>query len=234
MNCTSEVTQHEQIATKTSIATYDFSHPKSKPISADEGPSDIGELARHPRANDLDEVRTLDALWNTPIAGELLDNYVDSGHRKHMLRVVIDGVEARRLSTTGDEGLQGDALSCRIVLEHAAARYFELVEVALGSLNGYFSLSELNFILNLLCEPVWHRSTGWCLAVDVMEEYGIDDPSSLDPSSELAVLVNKLSAIGLNESLALVDMCERYWRGQYDQNANSQLEIFQSLGIEPE
>jgi hypothetical protein len=113
------------------------------------------------------------------------------------------GVSSRPLFSSG------------FIAEQAAHRYFMLVESALEGLKGRFTMDEFNTILNAECSAIWNWDIWVSVASMVADDNGIDTLDELVEGSPLRVLLEKLLALTQLENAALVDVCERVWRG-YD------------------
>ena len=125
---------------------------------------------------------------------------------------LVRGVEARR----GTDPMRSSGYySAGFVLEHAAEKFFSLVEATETELRGRFTAREFDYILNSECSSVWFSGFHVPVAEMVADTFGVE--SSEDPSDaeELRVLVEKLKALTRLENAVLTDVCERVWRG-YD------------------
>lgn len=91
----------------------------------------------------------------------------------------------------------------------AARRYSELVDAELANLAGYLTERELRTILSTTPSPTWNWQVGMTLAGAVADTYGID---SLDDDAPMSGLVRKLAKLTLTQNLALVDICEGFWK----------------------
>jgi hypothetical protein len=107
-------------------------------------------------------------------------------------------------------------LSSRFVIEQAAERYFQLLELANGRLKRRFDTGDFSYLLNLNCSPVWRHYAQDDLAGDLLDDLGLEI-QSLDDISDpvLRDLVSKLRELTSVETYAIVDACEQVWRG-YD------------------
>ena len=116
-----------------------------------------------------------------------------------------------RRGTTGDSRRQ--PFSSGFIAEQAAHRYFMLVETALEGLKGRFTEGDFNTILNAECSPIWNWDTWTSVATMVADTFGVDALDDLDEDGHLRVLLEKLLSLTPLENAALVDVCERVWRG---------------------
>jgi hypothetical protein len=103
--------------------------------------------------------------------------------------------------------------SSGFVAEQAAHRYFMLVETALEGLKGRFTEDDFNIILNAECSPIWNWDTWTSVAAMVADTYGVDALDDLEEHGHLRVLLKKLLSLTPLENAAVVDVCERIWRG---------------------
>jgi hypothetical protein len=119
---------------------------------------------------------------------------------------LLHAVEARR-------GVGEHGYSSPLVIEQAADRFFELVSIAEDSLQGRFTDAEFLTILTSTCSPVWtwHRHTS--VASMVARHQGIDSMDDLTAGNPLRALLESLLELTPVENAALVDVCERHWRG---------------------
>jgi len=85
------------------------------------------------------------AKTNIPTAFE---EEFDCETRLNFLRV---RTEARR----GDRSRPYSRISAGYVIEEAAKRHFQLMEVTIESLRGNFDEVDFEFLLNTNCSPVW-------------------------------------------------------------------------------
>ncbi|MBE0548553.1 MAG: hypothetical protein IH627_13080 [Rubrivivax sp.] len=104
-------------------------------------------------------------------------------------------------------------LSGRFVVEQAAERYFYLVADAERTMRGKFTEEEFVTILNTTCGPIWEWDTYMSVASMVADTFGVGRLDSLKEGSELRVLLKKLLDLSAVQNAALVDTCERVWRG---------------------
>lgn len=125
---------------------------------------------------------------------------------------LLDAIELRM----GTDDLQGPArFSTGFIAEQAASRYFMLLDGAQADLKSRFSEADFAVILNAECSPVWLWDTGNPVAAMVAGDNGIGSLDELAVGSHMRTLLEKLMALSPLENAALVDACERVWRG-YD------------------
>lgn len=125
---------------------------------------------------------------------------------------LLDAVNERR----GSEHLTGaERFSSAFIVEQAAHRYFMLVQDIQARLKGRFTAAEFDVILNCECQPVWQWDTYMPVAAMVADDQGVESLDELPEGSPLRVLLDKLQALTVTQDAALVDACERVWRG-YD------------------
>jgi hypothetical protein len=103
--------------------------------------------------------------------------------------------------------------SSHLVIEQAAERFFELVAVAEDRLHGRFTDDEFLAIANSTCTPIWNWNRHTSVASMVANDRGIDSIDDLKKGSPLRLLLEKLVELTPVENAALVDVCERVWRG---------------------
>lgn len=129
----------------------------------------------------------------------------------------------------GDKALvEEDKFSAQFVIQQAAERFFLLIDFAIRSLGGIFSESDLGIVLNTTCGPIWLWDTQSTVAAMVADDNGIERFSDLDEDSDLRRLLEKLMKLTPLQDAALVDLCERFWRGK---NVRSIAEKFQEMGL---
>lgn len=125
---------------------------------------------------------------------------------------LIRAVDARR----GTDDLQGpERFSSGFIVEEAAHRYFMLLEEAQTQLKGNFSQRDFQVILNVECGPTWQWDPTHSVAAMVADDNGIEALDDLPEGSPMRQLLEKLLTLTPLENAALVDACERVWRG-YD------------------
>lgn len=125
---------------------------------------------------------------------------------------LIRAIEARR----GTDELNGPArFSSGFILEQAAHRHVMLVEEAQTGLKGKFSDDDFQVILNAECGPIWQWDPLFSVAEMVADDNGVGRLEDLPESGHMRQLLKKLLTLTPLENAALVDACERVWRG-YD------------------
>lgn len=125
---------------------------------------------------------------------------------------LLDAVNLRR----GSEHLsRPERFSSAFIVEQAAHRHFMLVQDIQARLKGRFTAAEFDVILNCECQPVWQWDTYMPVAAMVADDQGVESLDELPEGSPLRVLLEKLQALTVSQDAALVDACERVWRG-YD------------------
>ena len=107
------------------------------------------------------------------------------------------------------QGSEDGSFSARYILETAAYRYFQLLDLELTYLQGWLTESEFVAILNTTPHPEWSWRADKSLAGAVADTHGIE---SLDEQGPMVPLVKKLTALTPAQCLALADVCERFWR----------------------
>ena len=80
-------------------------------------------------------------------------------------------------------------------------------------MKGKFSDSEFQVILNCECNDIWDWNTSTSVATMVADDNGIDSLDDMPNESPMRVLLEKLALLSPTENAALVDACERVWRG---------------------
>lgn len=98
-------------------------------------------------------------------------------------------------------------LSAGFVIEQAATRYFEMMEATFEKLRGKFTDDDFVILLNMNCSPIWEHIRGWSLA-----SY-LEDEQREVGGQEFPELIRKLHSLSFAEELAVVEACERVWRG---------------------
>lgn len=123
---------------------------------------------------------------------------------------LIRSVNARR----GTEALHGpERFSSGFIVEMAAHRYFMLLDAAQAELKGKFCEDDFQVILNAECGPTWEWDPMHSVAQMVADNFGVDSLDELPEESHMRQLLEKLLKLTSLESAALVDACERIWRG---------------------
>lgn len=138
-----------------------------------------------------------------------LDEEIDRESRQGFLR---SRIEARR----GDRARPYSRLSAGYVIEEAAKRHFQLMEVTIQSLRGKFDEVDFQFLLNANCSPVWRLNHFFDLSVCFVSLRGsyASTPEEIKEEDEaLRTLAEKLRALSPTEQLAVIEACERVWRG---------------------
>ncbi len=126
--------------------------------------------------------------------------------------VLISAVHARR----GTDALVGDErFSSGFIVEQAAHRYFMLLDEAQTALKGRFTQDDFQVMLNVECQPTWNWDPAMSVAQMVADDQGIEALEDLSERSQMRQLLEKLLTLTSLENAALVDACERVWRG-YD------------------
>ena len=134
-------------------------------------------------------------------------------------------VQIRNGSTTHpDEKL----FSAELIIQLAADRYFELLEIELSSLCGIFTEGDMLTILNTECHPIWNYSPRHSIAGMVADDNGIEEFSDLKDDSEIKSLLEKLIMLTPIQNAALADCCERIWRLK---SINSIRDSFENMGL---
>lgn len=132
---------------------------------------------------------------------ELLEEV--TGHRRRRL---LDAFVLRH-------GADEPRFSSHLIIEQAADRFFELVSTVEDSLRGRFTEAEFDVLLNCECSPVWSWDRSMAVASMVAEDQRVGSLRDLVEGDPLRVLLEKLVALTPVENAALVDVCERVWRG---------------------
>jgi hypothetical protein len=132
---------------------------------------------------------------------------------RHMIQSYLrQEIEARR----GNHQSNNSRFSTRFVIEQSAERYFQLLEMTKHRLKRRIATRDFEYLLNVNCSPVWRHYAQDSLAWDVVDSLGLEVRSLEDiPDSELREFASKLRDFTPVETYAIVDACERVWRG-YD------------------
>ena len=137
----------------------------------------------------------------------VLEEEVDCERRLNFLRVRI---EARR----GNRSRPHSRLSSGYVIEEAAKRHFQLMEVTFESLRGKFDEVDFEFLLIANCTRAWrvdhHVDLPGCV-LDNLHSYA-STPEELDDEN-LKRLIDKLKDLSPTEQIAVIEACELVWRG---------------------
>jgi hypothetical protein len=146
--------------------------------------------------------------------------------------------ESRRLHVLGQEIEARDGseaalapehkFSSQFVIQQAAERYYSLVRHAIQSLDMVFTTDEMKLVLNTNCSPIWNWSLYSTVANVVFETYGFDELSNHPSDVAIRTLVEKLMKLTHIQNAALVDLCERFWRGN---TAGSLRSCIEKLGL---
>jgi hypothetical protein len=132
---------------------------------------------------------------------------VDKSIRRSTL---LHGVEARRGT---DELTSPERYSSYLIVDQAAQRFFELVAIAEGHLRGRFTETEMTTILNSTCGPIWYWDQFTSVASMVADDLNVEDFEAMPEGHPVRALLEKLAKLSSLENAALVDICERVWRG---------------------
>jgi hypothetical protein len=125
---------------------------------------------------------------------------------------LISAVDARR----GTDALVGDErFSSGFIVEQAAHRYFMLLDEAQAALKGRFTQADFQVILNVECQPTWDWDPAMSVAQMVADDNVVRRLKALPEGDHMRQLLEKLLTLSPLENAALVDACERVWRG-YD------------------
>jgi hypothetical protein len=132
---------------------------------------------------------------------------LDSESRLNFLKIRI---EARR----GNRSRPYSRLSASYVLQEAAKRHFQLMEVTFEGLRGKFNDVDFEYLLNTNCSTVWRVDHYPDLPGCVLDNLGIYASTSDEIGDEnLSSLIDKLKDLSATEQLALIEACELVWRG---------------------
>lgn len=135
--------------------------------------------------------------------------YFARGMFENTLQREIEARRGNRCSATA-------RFSRGFVMEQAAERYFQALDVAKRRLKGRFDEEDFGYMLNLNCSPVWHHYAQDNLAGLIADSLGLEVTSLDDiPDAKLRDLMKKLRELTPVETYAIVDTCEQVWRG-YD------------------
>ncbi len=119
-------------------------------------------------------------------------------------------IEARR----GDRSRAYSRLSASYVIQEAAKRHFQLMEVTFEGLRGKFNKVDFEYLLNTNCSTVWKVDHYLDLPGWVLDNLGIYAPTSDEIDDEnISSLIDKLKSLSPTEQLAVVEACELVWRG---------------------
>lgn len=136
-----------------------------------------------------------------------LEEEFDCEKRLNFLKVRI---EARR----GNRSRPHGRISAGYVMEEAAKRHFQLMEVTFESLRGKFDEVDFEFLLITNCSPVWrvgHYIDLPSCVLDNLSSYA-STPTELEDDN-LKRLIDKLKDLSPTEQLAVIEACELVWRG---------------------
>ena len=131
----------------------------------------------------------------------------DCQSRLNFLKIRI---EARR----GDRSRAYSRLSASYVIQEAAKRHFQLMEVTFEGLRGKFNEVDFEYLLNTNCSTVWRVDYYLDLPGSVLDNLGIYAQTSDEIDDEnISSLIDKLKGLSPTEQLAVVEACELVWRG---------------------
>lgn len=146
-----------------------------------------------------------------PLHEDSRENRSDITKSKRRMNLLA-AIDLRR----GGENLFSlERLSSGFIAEQAAHRHFMLLDIAEAELQSMFSEREFSVMLNAECTPIWNWHTGKSVAAMVAGDNGIDSIDELPEGSPMRKLLEKLIDLTPLQNAALVDACERVWRG-YD------------------
>ncbi|MBC7377255.1 MAG: hypothetical protein H7346_07430 [Burkholderiaceae bacterium] len=114
-------------------------------------------------------------------------------------------IEVRR----GNRLANAVRFSSSFILEQATDRYFRLIEESQADLQGQFSDDDISALLNMNPSSLW-SSRNLDLASMLNDTYADDEDSLAPPLLDLA---NRLEGLTLVQRVAVIDACERVFRG---------------------
>jgi len=99
-----------------------------------------------------------------------------------------------------------------LIMEQAADRYFDLLQMTRQSLDNKFTTKDIVTILNAECTPIWNYLPSHSIASMVLDDNGIESLDELDNDSSMKRLLEKLFELTPAQNATLADICERIWR----------------------
>lgn len=119
--------------------------------------------------------------------------------------------------------------SLGLVAKRDLERYYALLERSLREIKGRFTEAEISLMIDVNNGTLWQPHTMGLLGLQVLDGIGLD---GLDEKwgVDAEVLQQKLLALTLPQTFAVVDACERFWcRSQRELTR----ETFEELGLIP-
>lgn len=154
-------------------------------------------------------IATKSSFEQALMAGLIGEEDMHDFYREERLNIL----EAQYDKRSGFRSNQPDrAFSPQFVLQQAAARYFEMVDGALLTLQGMFTVDEMLIILNCTNSPILSLRYGLSFVNFIADEHGIYSLEQLRDGSTIKLLFLKLMDLRYPQSVALMDLCERFWR----------------------
>jgi hypothetical protein len=186
-------------------------------------PNKPRDIMSHSSVNITTEASNTPLDLNSTVPGREERFYFEKHSDENYLRV-----EVQKRNGYLEEFGTDHVYSTQFVIQQAALRHFEMMELVVPTMATLFSEQEILLLLNVNCGPIWRWRAGCSLVSDVAGEYGVEDLSDVEEDSDIKLLLIKLLKLDSLQTLALMDLCERYWRNQ---NYSSLAEGFESMGL---
>lgn len=147
------------------------------------------------------------ACHSKTMARDSLEEEFEREKRQQFLRGRIEALR-------GNRSRPYVRLSAAYVIEEAAKRHLQLMETTFERLVGKFNDADFNLLLNTNCSPVWSVDHYLDLSGCVLDTIRIET-STIEGIEDdgIRTLIEKLNALSPTEQLAVVEVCERVWRG---------------------
>jgi hypothetical protein len=111
----------------------------------------------------------------------------------------------------------------KVISYQGQYRYFQLINDAIQTMGSIFTKTEMVTILNANCAAVAQINVYNTVAGMVADDLEIEDPNALSDDSTAKILLKKLSRLTVIQNVALIDVCERFFRSKGDDSFHSKL-----------
>jgi len=159
------------------------------------------------------------ALYGADAAQDFFPRYPNQdfnrGVRHSRLRSEL---QARSGAVSAGDSGEEPSISAAYVVENAAERYFQLLELERKHLAGMFDRQDMQVILNANCGALWEWDPQMSVASAVADNNGVTNSCQLSADSHLRKLLKLLVELTPLQNAALVDVCETVWRDRLDRS----------------
>ena len=171
----------------------------------------------------------------SPLAEFLLSDQGDHEHEERYFTDYDMSTESlekhiRRRDGSNKHYEHVDVFSHSFVVQQSMARYFQIIEDELVTLDGVFSVKEITIIANMNPTKYWNINQQKTLLSMLLIDQRIGSKRDLEARGDLNILIGKLKKLTAAQNMALTDVCERFWRNI--SSGDSLFEIFSNLGLQ--